>query len=95
MEENEVLTKEKAAPLGILPTGRKVGVKHTRGVGMYEIKFDDDKGGEVPDELKGRYTGIHYAQRELKRYVEAMWDMSDSIARKNKKPLSLNSNAVS
>jgi hypothetical protein len=90
MEENEILTRDKAAPLGILPTGRKVGVTHSRGVGMYELKFTDEKGGELPDEIKGRFTGIHYAQKELKRYVEAMWDISDNAARKNKKTLSIN-----
>jgi len=79
---DEVLTKEKALPLNILPTGRKVGVAHVRGTGMYELKYVDGKGGEVPDEYKSRYTGTHYAMAAAKKFVKELWDISEKASKK-------------
>jgi hypothetical protein len=82
MAEVEVLTRATSVPQNILPTGRQVGIKHTRGVGMYEIKYIDGKPGDLPDEYKGRYTGIQFAEKSIKRLVNTFWDISDKAAKK-------------
>jgi hypothetical protein len=49
---------------------------------MYEIKYIDGKQGELPDEYKGRFTGVQFAERQLKRLVNGFWDVSDKASKK-------------
>lgn len=87
-EQPKVLNKVEAIPEGLTPTGRKLGVRHVRGFGMYEVAFVDGKGGEIPDELDSKFTSYERAQRYLESYLLRFWEKVDS----KKKPLS---NAVS
>lgn len=84
--EVEVLTRDKAVPQNILPTGRKVGPIPVRGSSMFTIGYVDDKPGKVPEEYQGRYTGIKQAEKDIQRFVRELWDVSDNA--KQKKPLS-------
>jgi hypothetical protein len=84
MAESEVLTRENAAPKNILPTGRKVGVMPVRGSGRYRLGYVDSKPGALPAEYQGEYTGIHYAEQALQRFVTLFWDMSDNEQKKKK-----------
>lgn len=93
MEESEVLTKDKAVPQNILPTGRKVGMVHSKGSGRVTIGYVDGKPGKLPEEYQGEYTGLSQAERDIKRFVKALWDVSEKA--QTKKPLSTNNNAVS
>ena len=91
-----VLTREAASKEGVLPTGRKVGIVHVKGTSMYELAYVDSKGGPISDEYRGRFTSLHYAQRELQRYVDDLWDISDRAASRSKKTLTLSQpNAIS
>lgn len=92
MAEVEVLTRDKAIREGVLPTGRKVGIVPIRGYNLYEIKYIDGN-GEIPDAYKSRYTALHYADKELKRFLNDFWDISDKATRKKTLPLSESSNA--
>lgn len=83
MAESEVLTRDKAIPENILPTGRKLGIVPVKtGHGLYEITYTDGKGGVVPNDLVGRFTGTRWAQDALNRFLEEMWDMSDKASKK-------------
>lgn len=93
--DSEVLTRDKAVPHGILPTGRKIGVIPVRGVTMYQIGYVDGKPGTIPDEYSSKFTSIVYAEREAHRFVSDFWDVSDKASSKPKnKTLSLSNNAV-
>jgi hypothetical protein len=86
MEESEVLTRDKAIPHNVLPTGRKVGIVPVKGSGMVTIAYVDNKqGGSIPDRYTGRYTGLSMANKDLKKFVTEFWDLSDSSQKK--KPL--------
>lgn len=95
MEENEVnvLTRDKAVSQNILPTGRKVGVTPVRGTAFVSIGYVDGKPGKVPDEYQGMYTGIAQAQKDINKFVNELWNVSDNATKQAKKPLS--NNAVS
>lgn len=84
MAETEILTREKAAPQNILPTGRTVGLAHVRGSGRYKLAYVDGKAGELPKEFAGEYTGINAASRDLARFVSTLWDISDEASKKKK-----------
>ena len=93
---NEVLTREKAIPEGVTPTGRKLGVFPVKGTALYEIKYVDNKPGSIPFEYDGFYTGLIHAQRDLDRFLGKLWDASDAVVEKRRKPLAQsNNNAVS
>lgn len=92
MEENEVLTRAECAKANVLPTGRKLGVLPVRHTAMYQINYVDGKGGELPSECKSRFTSIRYAENELSRFVNSLWDVSDKASSKSKKTITLNSN---
>lgn len=99
MVENEaptVITREPSIADNVLPTGRRLGVVPVRNTAMYQINYVDGKGGELPDDYKGRFTSIRYAQNELSRFVASLWDVSDKAASRSKKTISLNTdNAIS
>lgn len=99
MEETELATVIVRAPSvedNVLPTGRKVGVVPVRNTTMYKLDYVDGKGGEMPDEYKGRFTSLRYAETELRRFVNALWDVSDKVSLRSKKTISLNTtNAIS
>jgi hypothetical protein len=90
MDENELLVREKAAPLNITPTGRKLGVIPVKGSNMYRVAFVDGKAGDLPDAYAGKYTALHYATAAMKDYVSKFWDQSEASQSNKKKPLSLN-----
>lgn len=87
----EVLTRDKAVPKGILPTGRTIGIKAIKGSGLFEIKYIDDKPGDVPDKYAGKYTGLTQATRHMNEFLNDFWDLSDKSASRKKQPI----NAVS
>ena len=91
-ENSEVLTRDKAEPQYILPTGRTVGPIPVRGTAFYTIGYVDGKPGKVPEEYQGNYTGIRKAEKDVQRFVRDLWDVSDKA--QTKKPLA-NNNAVS
>jgi hypothetical protein len=84
MAEIEVLTREKAAPQNILPTGRTVGVLPIKGSGRVKLSYVDGKPGDLPAEFKGEYTGRSMAMRDLARFVNLLWDVSDDQKPKKK-----------
>jgi hypothetical protein len=86
MAESEVLTRDKAIPQNILPTGRKLGVVPVKGKGLYALAYMDEKPGSLPDQYKGTYTGLSQATKDLKKFVHDLWDVSDQATKK--KPLS-------
>jgi len=86
MAESEVLTRDKAIPENVLPTGRKLGILPVKGSGRYMLAYVDGKPGSLPDQYTGTYTGVSQAERDLKRFVSALWDVSDKATKK--KPLS-------
>ena len=94
MAENntEVLTKEVGLKENITPTGRKLGVALVPGTTLYNIKYIDNKQGDVPQEYKGRFTSYFYAETALKKYIEQFWEMSEETSRKQKRTISLNQN---
>jgi hypothetical protein len=85
--ENEVLTREKAQPQNILPTGRKIGIQHVKGTSMYKLHYLDGA-GELPDRYKSFYTGISQANKDLKQFVSEFWDISDKASTKKKNAVS-------
>lgn len=87
-ESSEVLTRDKAIPDNILPTGRKVGPIPVRGTAFFTIGYVDGKAGKVPEEYQGNYTGIRQAEKDIKRFVRELWDVSDKA--QSKKPLANN-----
>lgn len=76
----EILNRATAIPNHISPTGRKFNVfPWEPNPGLWEIKFDDNKPGELPTELRDmKYTGKNRALAELHKYLTKFWDMSDS-----------------
>jgi hypothetical protein len=86
MAENEVLTRDKAIPEYVLPTGRKLGIVPVRGSGHYQIAYVDGKPGSLPEKYAGRYTGQARAKRDLELFLNDLWDISDKATKK--KPLS-------
>lgn len=88
MAENdtEVLTSEKAIPLNILPTGRKVGYVPVRGLNMYELRYVDGKPGALPEECNGRFTSIKLAEQAIRNYVSGLWEISDRSGKKKTSP---------
>ena len=97
MAENEVevLSRDKAEKENILPTGRKVGIKHLRGTSMYYLTYVDGKAGDIPSEYQSKFTGLQSAERELRRFVRELWDVSDRSTRRTKAQSSQVANAVS
>jgi hypothetical protein len=87
-EQTQVLTRSTALPKNILPTGRQVGVVPVRGSKFYELSYVDGKPGTLPKEYQSRYTGIRYAENELKRFVTDFWDLSDKQTVKKKNAVS-------
>ena len=83
MAENKVLTRDEAIPNNILPTGRKLGIFPVKSTGMFSIKYDDDKnGGSIPNRYNGKYTGLSQAKRDLIKFLNELWDVSDSSTKK-------------
>lgn len=75
----EVLTREKAIPELMTPTGRKLGVRYfPPNPNLVEVVFADSKPGELPDKLKGLYTKKALALQAVNKYLEEFWDTSDS-----------------
>jgi len=86
MAENDVLTKDTAAPKNVLPTGRKLGIVPVKGSGHVQITYVDGKPGSLPERYTGRYTGMTSAEKDLKQFVNDLWEISDKATKK--KPLS-------
>lgn len=86
MAESEVLTRDAAIPKNVLPTGRALGIVPVKGAGRYMLSYVDGKPGSLPDQYTGTYTGISQAERDLKRFLNDLWDVSDKATKK--KPLS-------
>ena len=80
----EILTREKGIKENIIPTGRKFAVVPDKQLGLCWIKFIDGKGGSIPAELSGAYTGRMRAQQALTDFVTRFWDLSDSASKKPK-----------
>jgi hypothetical protein len=81
----EVLNKEYGMLNNISPQGRKLGwIPLESNPSLLEIHFVDDKGGRVPDELGGLWTGARQAQEAIQIYLTKFWDTSDKIAASKK-----------
>lgn len=81
---DEVLTREIGLRDGITPTGRKLVPVPDPQRGMYWIRYADGKGGQLPAQVAGAYTGLTRAEVALKEFLEMFWDLSDAASRKTK-----------
>lgn len=84
MDANEeVLNRESAMKDNLTPTGRKYGVFLCQNSMLFKVGFADNKSGDIPDHLSGLWTKAEWAQKEIQKHLEKMWDMSDHITNKN------------
>ncbi len=102
---DDVTQREAAIEADRDPFGKKWGIYHVKGTGMYaigEVKGDKiikvdnhptikHKGGRVQrsEEISGMWTKPEYAAKSLRSYLLASWDWSDAKASKNLKPTGL------
>lgn len=82
----EILTKEKALPLFMSPTGRSYKVIPSDKVqGTFEIANADGQLGTLPDELTHSvFTGRQRAEKHLRQFLSNFWDKSDAASQKAK-----------
>ena len=81
----DLLTRETAIPAKTTPTGRVLGwIPLEHNPAMLEIKFVDGKGGEVPSELQGLWTGFRQADEAIQMYLVKFWNTSDAAKSKSK-----------
>jgi hypothetical protein len=81
---DEVLKREDCINKGIIPTGRKFGVFVDGSSSFYWVRFADGKGGQVPNELSGAFTGKVRADDALREYVKRFWDISENASKKSR-----------
>jgi hypothetical protein len=81
---DEVLTRKKGLREGIMPTGRKLGVVPDRQMALHWVQYVDGKGGTLPYELQGSFTGRMKAQQALDEFLVKFWDISENASRKPK-----------
>jgi hypothetical protein len=78
----EILTREKALPKNIAPTGIQYSVVDVEwNNALKRIKSSQ---GPVPSNLSGLYTSTKRANAEVVQFLKSLWDMSDEQAKKNK-----------
>lgn len=84
-----LLDSNKAIMENLTPFGRKLGIvmDDPNGMALYRIKFVDNKQGEVPSELSGRWTTLAQCKNDLHGYLRKVWAFSDAQALKASKPL--------
>lgn len=79
----ETLNRENAIKDNVTPTGRKYGVFLCQNSMLFKIAFADSKPGDIPSHLAGLWTKAEWAQNEIQKHLEKMWDMSDHVTSKN------------
>jgi hypothetical protein len=67
-------------------TGRKIGVVNSESHGLFKVALVDGKGGDLPDNLKGRFTGVRFAQEAIDAFVARTFSEVEARTRKTKKP---------
>lgn len=66
------------------PNGKQIGCHKINGTSLYGLSWRD--GGELPDELKGhRFTSSLEAQKAIRAYLTAFWDIHDEAVEKQEK----------
>lgn len=81
MDDN-ILSRDAAIEAFTTPTGRVLGIELDRTIGKYFVRYVDEKGGSLPEELRGQFTAPKYAESLVKRYLNQFWDTSDKASKK-------------
>lgn len=80
----EVLTRAKGLLNNISPTGVQYVIEPVpTGQALYRIRSKNKTGPEVID-LAGTFTSVSKAQTILTKYLNEVWEYSDSVAAKSK-----------
>lgn len=62
------------------PQGRHLLIAPVAGTALYALKWKE--GGDLPPNLKGRYTSVSNAMTDAKKYLHERWDNYDAECEK-------------
>lgn len=82
-EVAQILERESAMEKLMTPGGKQLQIHHVKNTSLYSVSFTS--GGELPKELRGRFTSGSKAIAAAKAYLNTVWSMNDEIAEKNAK----------
>lgn len=82
-EVAQVLQRDAAMSKLMTPGGKSLQVFHIKNTSLYGVSFTD--GGELPGELRGRFTSGSRARKAIEGYLNKMWTMNDEVVEKNAK----------
>ena len=56
------------------PEGKTLALRHVANTSLYRVVFEG--GGEMPESLKGMFTGIKEANEAIRKYLEKRWKVA-------------------
>lgn len=62
------------------PAGKQLGIAKVSNTSLFAIRWEE--GGELPEELGGRFTNQDLAQKEIEGYLKRVWDREEAAAAK-------------
>lgn len=59
------------------PNGKQLVIQHVPNTALHSVKWSS--GGEVPEELSGKFTSLHAATLAMDLYLERVWDEYEKV----------------